>query len=200
MILVGLTGGLGAGKSTAAGMLADRGAVVIDADHLARRAVEPGTPGLARIAEAFGAEALRPDGTMDREAVARAVFADQEKRRTLEGIVHPEVFRLLAEEVQRRRDSDDVVVFDAPLIMETGFDDACDVVVVVTASPEIQVARARGRGMGEEEARRRISAQIAPEERRARADVVLENDGPLEALERQVDALWERLEREARGR
>lgn len=200
MLLVGLTGGLGAGKSTVAAMLAGRGAVVVDADELARRAVEPGTPGLARVAEALGPEALAPDGSLDREAVARMVFEDEDRRRVLEGIVHPEVFRLLSEEVQRRRGSDDVVVFDVPLLMETGLDESCDLVVVVDASLPNQLARARERGLNEREARARIAAQMDPEERRARADVVLENDGDLASLERQAEALWDRLRRAAAER
>jgi dephospho-CoA kinase len=197
MLLVGLTGGLGAGKSTAAAMLAARGAIVIDADELARRAVEQGTPGLAKVVEAFGPEVLAPDGSLDRQALARLVFDDEDRRKALEAIVHPEVFRLFSEEVERRRDSDDVVVFDVPLLMETGLDEGCDLVVVVHASHDRQVARARHRGLGEEESRARIAAQLDPEERRARADVVLDNDGDVADLERQVDVLWERLEREA---
>jgi dephospho-CoA kinase len=197
MLLVGLTGGLGAGKSTAAAMLAARGAIVIDADELARRAVEQGTPGLAKVVEAFGPEVLAPDGSLDRQTLARLVFDDEDRRKALEAIVHPEVFRLFSEEVERRRDSDDVVVFDVPLLMETGLDEGCDLVVVVHASPDRQVARARTRGLDEEESRARIAAQLDPEERRARADVVLDNDGDLADLERQVDVLWERLEREA---
>lgn len=200
MLLVGLTGGLGAGKSTAAAMLAERGAIVIDADELARRAVEPGSVGLGRVVEAFGPDVLAPDGSLDRAALARLVFPDEERRRALESIVHPEVFRLFSEEVERRRDSDDVVVFDVPLLMETGLDEGCDLVVVVHASPDRQMDRAGHRGLDEEEARARIAAQLDPEERRARADVVLDNDGDLRELQQQVDELWERLEREAARR
>lgn len=200
MVLVGVTGGLAAGKSTVASLLAKRGAVVIDADDLARAAVEPGTPGYERVVEAFGRGILADDGRIDRKALADLVFADESSRRALESIVHPEVFRLLEEELDRRRDSDDVVVFDAPLIVETGFDAACDVVVVVAGSAETQVRRAVARGMPEEEARARIAAQASPEERRARADVAIENDGDRADLERQVDALWQRLRRLGRGR
>ncbi len=193
MLLVGLTGGLGAGKSAVARMLGDRGAVVVDADDLARRALEPGTPAHDRVIEVFGEDVVSSSGRLDRRALADLVFADEEKRRALETIVHPEVFRLLDEEVERHRETDHVVVFDAPLIVETGFDAACDVVVVVSAPPEVQIARARERGMTEEEARARIMAQASPRRRSARADVVIDNDGGLEALERQVEALWRSL-------
>ncbi len=198
MLLVGLTGGIGSGKTTIARMLAARGAVVVDADQLARRALDPGHPGYDRVVETFGDEILDASGLIDRTRVAEAVFADEARRRALESIVHPEVFRLLAEEVERRRDTDDVIVFDAPLIIETRFDEACDVVVVVAAPPERQVERVvRDRGMSEAEARARIAAQISPEQREARADVVLANDGDLASLERQVETLWERVRRDA---
>jgi len=194
VLLVGLTGGLGAGKSTVARMLGARGAAVIDADELSRRAIDSGGRGYDLVVETFGDEVLDPDGRVDRETLASVVFADEAKRRALESIVHPEVFRLLAEEIETLRGTDSVVVFDAPLIFETRFDEACDVVVVVAAPLEQQLKRvARDRGMGEEEARRRMAAQIPPEEREARADVVIRNEGGLEDLERQVEALWRRL-------
>jgi dephospho-CoA kinase len=200
LLLVGLTGGLASGKSTVAGMLARRGAVIVDADELSRSAVAPGTPGLARIVESFGQGVLDSAGGLDRQALAAIVFADETKRRVLESIVHPEVFRLLGEVVERHRDSDAVVVFDAPLIVETGFDRACDVVVVVTSPPEAQVARvARTRAMTEEEARSRIASQVSPAYRESRADVVMRNDGTHEELEHQVDALWENLRARAAG-
>lgn len=200
MLLVGLTGGLASGKSTVAAMLARRGAVIVDADELSRRAVAPGTPGLARIVESFGPGVLDSAGHLDRQALAAIVFADETKRRLLESIVHPEVFRLLGEVVERHRDTDAVVVFDAPLVVETGFDRACDVVVVVTSPPGAQVARvARTRGMSEEEARSRIASQASPALRESRADLVLRNDGTIVELERQVDALWEDLRSRAAG-
>jgi dephospho-CoA kinase len=199
MLLVGLTGGLGSGKSTVARMLAERGAIVVDADELARRAVAPGTHGYHEVVQVFGDDVVGPDGVLDREALSALVFADPAKRRALESITHPEVFRLLAEEVETFRGTDEVVVFDAPLIVETGFHEACDVVVVVTASPEHQVARVvRDRGMTEDEARRRLVAQVPPEQREAVAHVVLRNDGPVEELERQVDELWADLDRRRR--
>lgn len=194
MILVGLTGGLASGKSTVAAMLARRGAIVVDADELSRRAVAQGTPGLARIVETFGPEVLDADGGLDRSALAEIVFADEQKRRVLESIVHPEVFRLLGRVVDGYRATDAVVVFDAPLIVETGFDRACDFVIVVSSPVDAQIARvARTRGMSEEEARARIASQASPAERESRADVVLANDGSVEDLESRVGPVWEEL-------
>ncbi|MGH2655338.1 MAG: dephospho-CoA kinase [Actinomycetota bacterium] len=194
MLLVGLTGGLGAGKSTVARMLADRGAILVDADELARRALEPGSGAYRQVSDLFGDEAVTASGELDRAAIAAAVFSDPERRRALESIVHPEVFRMLAEAVEARRGTDDIIVFDAPLIVETGFHDACDVVVVVTALEEERVARAvRDRGLTADQARARIGAQIGDAEREAVADVVIRNDGDVAQLEAQVDDLWEQL-------
>lgn len=199
MILVGLTGGLGSGKSTVARMLEERGAVIVDADDLARRAILPGTPGFDRVLAEFGQEIVGPDGQVNREGLAATVFADDERRRALESITHPEVFRLLMETVEAHRDTEAVVVFDAPLIVETGFADACDVLVVVSAPVEEQVARvARERGMSEKDARARIAAQVRAEEREAAAHEVIRNDGDLRRLEEQVAGLWSRLVARAR--
>lgn len=201
MLLVGLTGGLGAGKSTVADMLAERGAIVVDADDLARQSLEPGTRAFQQVCDLFGDEVVAPSGELDRGALAERVFGDEEARRTLESITHPEVFRMLAETVEAHRGTDDVVVFDAPLIIETGFHEACDVVVVVTAQAEQQIKRvARSRGMSEEQARARIAAQIPAEQREALADVVIRNDGHMVSLERHVEALWADLQRRGAGR
>jgi len=194
MLLVGLTGGLGAGKSTVARMLADRGAILVDADELARRALEPGSRAYHQVSDLFGDEVVTASGELDRAAIAATVFSDPERRRALESIVHPEVFRMLAEIVEARRGTDDIIVFDAPLIVETGFHDACDVVVVVTALEEERVARAvRDRGLTADQARARIGAQIGDAQREAVADVVIRNDGDVAQLEARVDDLWERL-------
>jgi dephospho-CoA kinase len=194
MLLVGLTGGLGAGKSTVARMLADRGAILVDADELARRALEPGSRAYREVCDLFGDEVVTASGELDRAAIAATVFSDPERRRALESIVHPEVFRMLAAIVDARRGTDDIIVFDAPLIVETGFHDACDVVVVVTASKGERVARAvRDRGLTADQARARIGAQIGDAEREAVADVVIRNDGDVAELEAQVEDLWERL-------
>jgi dephospho-CoA kinase len=194
MLLVGLTGGLGAGKSTVARLLAERGAVVVDADELARRALEPGTSGFEQVCDLFGREVLDPQGRIDRRELAARVFADEGKRRALESITHPEVFRLLADTVEAHRGTDAVVVFDAPLIIETGFHEAVDVLVVVTAPEEAQVERVvRERGMSEGEARARIAAQVGEARRHELADLTISNDGDLEQLRSRVDELWREL-------
>ncbi|HXF36399.1 MAG TPA: dephospho-CoA kinase [Actinomycetota bacterium] len=201
MLLVGLTGSIGAGKSAVGRMLAARGAVVVDADDLARRAVEPGTPGHARVVERFGERILAPDGSIDRRALAAIVFADPVARRDLEAIVHPEVLRMFAEEAARHRGTDRVVVYVAPLLVETGHADAFDVLVVVSAPEERRIERlVRDRGMTPEDVRARIAAQLPAEEKARRADVVVDNAGSLEELERRVDALWGDLRARAGGR
>jgi dephospho-CoA kinase len=190
MLLVGLTGGIGSGKTTVAEMLAERGAVIVDADELARQALEPGTRAFQQVLGLFGEEVVS-DGELDRAAIARVVFADEEKRRALESITHPEVFRLLAEAVEWHRATDNVVVFDAPLIIETGFHEACDVVVVVSAPEDQRIERVmRERGMTAAEASVRIAAQAGPEAREAAADVIIENDGDLAVLKERVEKLW----------
>jgi len=198
MLLVGLTGGIGSGKTTVAGLLAARGAVVVDADELAREALEPGSRTFKHVSDLFGQEVLTTDGRIDRAALANLVFSDEEKRRALESITHPEVFRLLAEAVEKLRDTDSIVVFDAPLIIETGFHQAVDVLVVVTAPVEQRIERVRrDRGMTEAEAAVRIAAQAEPEARNAAADFLILNDGGLEELEARVDELWAELEARA---
>jgi dephospho-CoA kinase len=194
MLLVGLTGGIGSGKSTIARMLEERGAVVFDADVLAREAVAPGTPGHEAVVERFGANVLAPGGELDRDALAAIVFADPAARRDLEAIVHPEVRRLFAEGCDAYRDSDSVIVFSAPLLVETGMHSAFDVLIVVSAPVETQIERLlRDRGMSEEQARARIDAQAPLEEKTAVADVLVDNVGPLEELDGQVDRIWSDL-------
>jgi dephospho-CoA kinase len=198
MLLVGLTGGIGAGKSTVAGMLAERGAVVIDADELARRAVAPGTDGFARVVESFGSEVIGSDGDLDRERIARIVFADDERRRELEAITHPEVARMFAEAVAPYRDSDAIVVYSVPLLAESGLGDAFDLVIVVVADVDRRIERlSRDRGMQADEVRARVAAQFDDEERARVADVLLDNDGDLVRLEPQVDRLWTVLSKRA---
>jgi dephospho-CoA kinase len=200
VLLVGLTGGIGAGKSTVARMLAGRGAVVVDADELAARALDPGTPTYERVCELFGDQVVLPDGRLDRKAIAQRTFREPETRKALESIVHPEVFRGLAEIVERHRSSDRVVVFDVPLLVETGFQDAVDVVVVVTADRDERIRRvARARGMTDAEARARIAAQADVGRQEAVAHVVIRNDGDRAALERAVDGVWTDLRRRAEG-
>jgi dephospho-CoA kinase len=194
MLLVGLTGGIGSGKSTVARLLERRGAAVFDADALAREAVEPGTPGHDAVVERFGANVLAPGGELDREALASIVFADPAARRDLEAIVHPEVRRLFAEGCEAYRDTDRVVVFSAPLLVETGMHTAFEVLVLVSTPVETQIERLlRGRAMSEEQVRARIDAQAPLDEKAAVADVIVDNEGNLEDLEAQVDRLWDEL-------
>lgn len=194
MLLVGLTGGIGSGKSTVARMLEQRGAVVFDADVLARAVVEPGTPGHAAVIERFGANVLAPGGELDREALASIVFADPAARRDLEAIVHPEVRRLFAEGCEAYRDTDRVVVFSAPLLVETGMHTAFQVLVLVATPVETQIERLlRDRAMSEQQVRARIDAQAPLEKKAAVADVIVDNEGDLGELEAQVDSLWDEL-------
>ena len=194
MLLVGLTGGIGSGKSTVARLLEKRGAVVFDADLLAREAVEPGTPGHAAVIERFGADVLAPGGELDREALASIVFADPAARRDLEQIVHPEVRRLFAEGSEAYRDTDRVVVFSAPLLVETGMHTAFEVLVVVSATVATQIERLmHQRGMSEPSIRARIDAQAPLEDKAAAADFLVDNEGSLDELESQVDRLWNDL-------
>jgi len=194
VLLVGLTGGIGSGKSTVARLLEKRGAVVFDADLLAREAVEPGTPGHAAVIERFGADVLAPGGELDREALASIVFADPSARRDLEEIVHPEVRRLFAEGSEAYRDTDRVVVFSAPLLVETGMHTAFEILVVVSATVATQIERLmRQRGMSESSIRARIVAQAPLEDKAAVADFLVDNEGTLDELESQVDRLWSDL-------
>jgi dephospho-CoA kinase len=189
VLRIGLTGGIGSGKSTVSALLAARGAVVIDADRIAREVVEPGTAGLAAVVEAFGAGVLTGDGSLDRPALAAVVFADPEARKRLDGIVHPLV-RARSAELAAAAPDDAVVVHDVPLLVETGQAGAYDLVLVVQADPELRVDRLVRRGLTEEDARARIAVQATDEQRRAAADIVLVNDGTPEDLAGQVDRFW----------
>ena len=194
MLLVGLTGGIGSGKSTVARMLEERGAVVFDADLLAREAVEPGTPGHTAVIERFGADVLAPGGELDREALASIVFADPSARRDLEQIVHPEVRRLFAEGSEAYHDTERIVVFSAPLLVESGMHTAFEILVVVSATVATQIERLmRQRGMSEASIRARIDAQAPLEDKAAVADFLVDNGGTLAELESQVERLWHDL-------
>ena len=194
MLLVGLTGGIGSGKSTVASMLERRGAVVFDADTFARHALDPGTRGYQQVLETFGPQLLTEEGDIDREALAAMVFADPEGRRRLEAIVHPEVARLFHQSVEPFRETERIVVYSVPLLVEAGLQSAFDVVVVVVADEDGRVARlARDRRMSEESARARIRAQASDEDRRRVADLLIDNGGSVEDLERQVERLWQEL-------
>jgi len=194
VLLVGLTGGIGSGKSTVARMLEERGAVVFDADLLAREAVEPGTPGHTAVLERFGADVLAPGGELDREALASIVFADPAARRDLEQIVHPEVRRLFAEGSEAYHDTDRIVVFSAPLLVESGMHTAFEILVVVSATVATQIQRLmRQRGMSEPSIRARIDAQAPLEDKAAVADFLVDNEGTLAELQSQVERLWHDL-------
>lgn len=195
MLRVGLTGGIGAGKSEVSARLAAQGAVVIDADAIAREVVEPGTEGLAEVVAAFGPEVLLPDGTLDRPRLGEIVFADPELRGKLNEIVHPRVGARMAE-LEREAGSASIVVHDVPLIAESGRTDAYDLVVVVDVPPRVQLDRlVRRRGMTREQAEARMAAQASREQRLAIADIVIDNSGSLAELDRQVGDLWSELRR-----
>jgi dephospho-CoA kinase len=190
VLRIGLTGGIGSGKSSVSRLLGEHGAVIVDADAIAREVVAPGTQGLAAIVEAFGAAVLAADGSLDRPRLAAVVFADPEARGTLDGIVHPLV-RARARELEAAAPPGAVVVHDVPLLAETGQGSAYDVVVVVEADPDMRVARLVERGLTAEDARARIAVQATDEERRAIADVVLDNSGTPEELAQQVERFWQ---------
>jgi len=195
VLRVGLTGGIGAGKSEVSARLAAQGAVVIDADAIAREVVEPGTEGLAEVVGAFGPEVLLPDGRLDRPRLGEIVFADPELRGKLNEIVHPRVGARMAE-LEREAGPASIVVHDVPLIAESGRTDAYDLVVVVDVPPRVQMDRlVRRRGMTREQAEARMAAQASREQRLAIADIVIDNSGSLTELDRQVGDLWSELRR-----
>ncbi|MFA3841683.1 dephospho-CoA kinase [Streptomyces aureus] len=197
MLKVGLTGGIGAGKSEVSRLLVEHGAVLIDADRIAREVVEPGTPGLAAVVEAFGSDVLAPDGSLDRPALGAIVFADADRLAALNAIVHPLVGARSAE-LEAAATDDSVVVHDVPLLAENALAPLYDVVVVVDASPETQLDRlVRLRGMSEEDARARMAAQATRDKRLEIADIVIDNDVPLDELHRRVGAVWADLAQRA---
>jgi dephospho-CoA kinase len=198
VLRVGLTGGIGAGKSAVARLLSVRGAVIIDADVLSREVVEPGTDGLARVAAEFGESVLTADGSLDRAALGRLVFSDPDARARLNAIVHPLVAARTAE-LMAAAPPDSVVVHDVPLLTENGLAPNYDLVLVVEAPLRARLERLADRGLAESEARSRISAQATDEQRRAIADEVIVNDGDLAQLGQRVDALWtDRIEPKCR--
>ncbi|MFH9473003.1 dephospho-CoA kinase [Streptomyces anulatus] len=200
MLKVGLTGGIGAGKSEVSRLLVKYGAVLIDSDRIAREVVEPGTPGLAAVVEEFGPGVLTAEGTLDRPALGALVFADAGRLAALNAIVHPLVGARAAE-LERAAPEDAVVVHDVPLLTENGLAPFYDVVVVVDATTETQLERlVTLRGMTESDARARMAAQATRDRRRAVADLIVDNDGPLEALEPQVRTVWDELVRRAAAR
>lgn len=194
--VIGLTGGIGSGKSTVAAMLAERGALVIDTDRIGHEVYQPGAEGHRRIVAAFGPEVLAADGSIDRVKLGAVVFADPEARRRLNGIVHPligaEARRRIAE--SRARDPERPIVLEVPLLIEVGWHAVVDRVWVVSASRETAIGRLTGsRGLSRAEIERRLDAQLADAERRKHAHLVIENDGTPERLRAQVEAAWRTL-------
>ncbi len=200
MLTVGLTGGIGAGKSEVSRLLASYGAVVVDSDKIAREVVEPGTPGLAAVVAEFGPEVLTAEGALDRARLGAVVFADPERLAALNAIVHPLV-RARSAELSAAAAPDAVVVHDVPLLAENSLQALYDLVVVIDAGTRTRLERlVRLRGMTPDEANARMAAQATREQRLAVADFVIDNDGPLEALAPQVEKVWAQLrERAAHG-
>lgn len=193
MIVVGLTGGIGAGKSTVSAMLAERGAVIVDADQIARDLQSPGSPVLDRMAERFGAHIIRDDGSLDRAAVAAIVFHDADALQDLNGIVHPAMQSEIQRQIDAHRDTDRVVVLDFPLLGENPRKGLA-ATVVVDVDPEIAVERlVASRGMDADDARARIASQISRDDRLATATHVVDNSGDVDELRRRVDVLWAEL-------
>jgi dephospho-CoA kinase len=203
LLRVGLTGGIGSGKSEVSRRLAARGAVLVDADVAAREVVEPGTPGLGQIVAVFGPGVVRPDGRLDRERLGEIVFSRDELRAKLNAIVHPlvhERMRQVEQEGIRSAGPSAIVVHDVPLLAENGLARGFDMVVVVDAPEDLQVERlAASRGMSPEHARERMAAQASREQRLAVADIVIDNSGTLEDLDRRVGEIWAALRERASG-
>jgi len=196
MQLIGLTGGIASGKSAVAARLAEHGAVVVDADQVAREVVEPGTPALARIAREFGDSVIASDGSLDRAALGSLIFRSPEKRAALNAITHPAVAERSQElfAAAAAADPDAIVVYDVPLLVDAGRADEFDLIVVVNASTETRIARMMElRGMTRDEAMHRINSQATNTERLSIADVVIDSNGTLEQTLSQADALWEKL-------
>ena len=188
---MGLTGGIGSGKSTVAAMLAERGAVVVDADRLAREAVAPGTPALRAVVDRFGPAVVAGDGSLDRQALAGVVFDDAGALADLNAIVHPPVRAAIAERLAELAATDAVVVLEIPLLVESGRSYGESAILVVDCPEEVAVRRlVEDRGMDEADARRRMAAQVPRRQRLAAADVVIDNAGALDDLRRQVEAVW----------
>ena len=199
MIVVGLTGGIGAGKSTVSPMLADRGAVIVDADRIARDVQSPGSPVLDQMADRFGDQIIAADGSLDRAAVAAIVFNDKQALADLNAIVHPAMQTEIQRQIAAHADTDRVVVLDFPLLAENPRDGLA-ATIVVDVDPDIAVQRlVEFRGMDADDARARMNSQISRDDRLARATHVIDNSGDLESLRTQVDALWAELEELARA-
>lgn len=199
MLVVGLTGGIGSGKSTFASLLAERGAQIIDADQLGRDALRVGTDAWKDVVEEFGGEILTPSMEIDRKLLAGLVFSDPVRLAALNSIVHPVILRGIANELERLRGTDSVVVLDAALIVEMGLAESVDVIVVVTAGVDNRRRRlAELRGMAHDDIMARIGAQASEEEVTAKADMVVRNDGDIESLAREAERVWQELRSRAK--
>jgi dephospho-CoA kinase len=189
MLVVGLTGGIGAGKSTVSHLLAGRGAVIVDADAIARAVVEPDGPAYQGVVDRFGKDVLQDDGTLDRAALAAIVFSDADALKDLNAIVHPAVGAVITERLAEESSTSHVVVLDVPLLVESGRGDTAGT-IVVDCPPEVALRRAVARGLPEDDVRRRMANQVSREERLAKADFVVDNSGPESALPAEVDKAW----------
>jgi dephospho-CoA kinase len=194
--MVGLTGGIGSGKSTVAALLAERGATVVDADLIARQVVEPGTPALEKLVERFGADILDDDGSLNRAALAEKAFVDDEHKKDLEAITHPAIGEEFLRQVAAAPEHG-IVVHDVPLLVESKRGLQYDAVIVVEAPTDVRIERLASRGIPPEDAARRMGMQATDEERRAVATWVLDNSGDVAQLEAQVERVWTELERRA---
>jgi dephospho-CoA kinase len=194
-LVIGLTGGIASGKSVVGRELAARGGIVIDADHIAREVVEPGTSGLAEIVRVFGRDVLKEDGNLDREKLAARVFHDADARKTLNGILHPRIGQRSAELIAAAMHSDaPYIIYEAPLLVETGAHRGMAALIVVAASPAVQLARMQARdGMSEDAARARLAAQLPLEQKLAVADYVIHNDNDRAELSRQIADVHARI-------
>lgn len=193
MMILGLTGSIGSGKSSVATLLEQLGAFVIRADEIARQVVAPGTPALQEISRRFGPEVLRKDGALDRQRMAEIVFGDPTRRKELEDIIHPRV-REREEDLIRGHRGHPLVVLEIPLLFETGAERMCDAVAVVTVDERKRAQRLReGRGMSEAEMERRLSAQMPERDKVRRADYVIDNSGTLEETRRMIEILYKKL-------
>ena len=191
MSVIGLTGGIGAGKSLVANYFFSLGAEVIDADQLARQAIERGSAGFDEVVATFGDSILK-DGDINRRALGDIVFADIDKRKVLESIIHPKVQQALAE-ARNALGENQILIYEIPLLVETNAADKFDLIITVEAPLEQRIERLKKRGLMQSEIEKRIASQVTPEARRAVADIVIENDGSEEDLLRKIEAIWEEL-------